>query len=72
MYRMTAEAWLQYVVGKLKTHGNQRPSAAAVMPYPIENTTTLSTGRLGDELVGDAGGVRVHQHRAASFPFRRS
>jgi hypothetical protein len=29
---MTAEAWLQYVVGKLKTHGNQRPSAAAVMP----------------------------------------
>ena len=24
--------WLQYVVGKLKTHGNQRPSAAAVMP----------------------------------------
>jgi hypothetical protein len=29
---MKAEAWLQYVMGKLKTQGNQRPSAEAVMP----------------------------------------
>src|ERR671925_2371350 len=46
-YLMKAEAWLQYVIGKLKTHGNQRPSAEAVMPYPDEWMTTLSTGALG-------------------------
>jgi hypothetical protein len=35
------------LVGKLKTHGNHRPSDEALMPYPIEKTGTLSTGAFG-------------------------